>query len=594
MSRPACSLFSRGVWAAPLVRRSAVVLLCLLALRAGRAQSGPAAADTASAEITSRQPETTFKVKVNLVTVRVVVRNAAGHALGNLHQQDFELLDNGKPQVISKFSVEQPAHPPIITEDGAQVEEAAAAGTGANGAVPVAVPNRYTALLFDDIHLELGDIMRVRDAAARYVDSLPGTDRAAVFSTSGRTMLDFTDDRAQIHDALLHLQPHPVSGAPETRPCPDVTYYVADQIQNHNDDRMVQAATEDAIACAFYNDQKMARSAQALVYGAVAHQLSLGDHETHLALGTLEDVVRRMTAMPGQRNIVLVSPGFLTPDDGRFTADIIDRATRSSVIISALDGRGLYTVDIGGGITASAPPTAFVGGVMGQARLDAASAQSQVMEDLAEGTGGTFFHNSNDLFGGLQRVAAPPEYDYLLAFTPQALKYDGRFHTLKVKLNLRGDYRVQARRGYYAPKKAADPNDQAKQDIEDALFSQEVLRHLPVELHTQFFKPADDQAKLAVLAHLDVKRLHFEKREGRNCNEFTVVSGVFDRNGRFLQAVEKVLTMRLLDDTLQHRLESGVTMKSSFDVKPGSYLVRLVVRDAAGQISAETDAVEIP
>lgn len=592
MSRPACSFFRR-VFVAPSLRRAAIVFLCLLALRAGRAQSAPAAADAGNAEITSRQPETTFKVKVNLVTLRVVVRDGAGHALGNLHQQDFELLDNGKPQVISKFSVEQPAHPPVVTEDGAQVEEVAGPATKASGpAHPL--PDHYTALLFDDIHLELGDIMRVRAAAARYVDTLPATDRAAVFSTSGRTVLDFTDDRAQIHNALLQLQPHPVSGVPETRPCPDITYYVADQIQNHNDDRMVQAATEDAIACAFDNNQAMARSAEAMVYATVAHQLSLGDHETHLALDTLQNVVRRMTAMPGQRNIVLVSSGFLTPEDAPFTEDIIDRAVRSNIIISTLDGRGLYTVDIGGGITADAPPTAFVGGIMGQARLDAASAQSQVMVELADGTGGAYFHNNNDLFAGLQRVAAAPEYDYLLAFTPQALKYDGRFHTLKVKLNVRGDYHVQARRGYYAPKKVADPTDQAKQDIEDALFSQEVLRDLPVELHTQFFKPSDDQAKLAVLAHLDVKRLHFEKRDGRNCNEFTVVSGLFDGNGRFLQAVEKVLTMRLLDETLQRRLDSGVTLKSSFDVKPGSYLVRLVVRDAEGQISAETDAVEIP
>jgi hypothetical protein len=52
--------------------------------------------------------------------------------------------------------------------------------------------------------------------------------------------------------------------------------------------------------------------------------------------------------------------------------------------------------------------------------------------------------------------------------------------------------------------------------------------------------------------------------------------------------------MRLKDETLEHRLESGMTVKTSFDVKPGSYLVRLVVRDAEGQLSAENGAIEIP
>ena len=52
--------------------------------------------------------------------------------------------------------------------------------------------------------------------------------------------------------------------------------------------------------------------------------------------------------------------------------------------------------------------------------------------------------------------------------------------------------------------------------------------------------------------------------------------------------------MRLKDDTLQNHLGSGVTVRSSFDVKPGSYLVRLVVRDDEGEIAARSSAVEIP
>jgi len=50
----------------------------------------------------------------------------------------------------------------------------------------------------------------------------------------------------------------------------------------------------------------------------------------------------------------------------------------------------------------------------------------------------------------------------------------------------------------------------------------------------------------------------------------------------------------LKDETLQDRLNSGITLKSSFDVKPGSYIVRLVVRDEDGQLAAQSRAVEIP
>jgi hypothetical protein len=88
--------------------------------------------------------------------------------------------------------------------------------------------------------------------------------------------------------------------------------------------------------------------------------------------------------------------------------------------------------------------------------------------------------------------------------------------------------------------------------------------------------------------------MHFNKVEGRNHNVVTVVSGLFDRNGQFISANEKILTMRLRDETLEQKLQSGLTMKTSFDVKPGSYLVRLVVRDTEGEISAENGAIEIP
>jgi hypothetical protein len=153
---------------------------------------------------------------------------------------------------------------------------------------------------------------------------------------------------------------------------------------------------------------------------------------------------------------------------------------------------------------------------------------------------------------------------------------------------------VQARRGYYAPKKIPDAAEQAKQEIQDALFSQEEMHELPVDLRTQFFKTSDTDAKLAVLAHLDVKHMHFRRVDDRNGNELTLVSALFDRNGHFVSAIGKILTMRLRDETLEKKLQSGLTLKSSFDVKPGSYLVRLVVRDTEGDISAENGAIEIP
>jgi VWFA-related protein len=596
---PSKHLFSAFVFSLCLV------LLSPLAIRAGAqteavqakpAQTTPAAQpapDQNAAEIASHEEATTFKVNVKLVLVRVVVRDSQGHAIGNLHKEDFQLFDNRKPQVITHFALEQPGT--LVAKERQTSDE------NLSGRLP-SVPERYIAFVFDDIHLTFGDLAQARAAAEHHLATLQPTDRAAIFSTSGQTTLDFTDDRAKMHETLLRLQPRPIVGA-GVADCPNVSYYMADLIQNKHDTRAEQAAVQDALACLNLpmvtpqQQQTAIQSAELAVSATSAQQLALGNQESHVSLSVLKDVVRRIALMPGQRSMVVVSPGFLTPeiDMEKDYMDVIDRALHSDVMISALDARGLYTVTPGGDISRRGPTNAFSASVESQYQTDSALAEDDVLSDLASATGGNFFHDNNDLDAGFKRVAATPEYFYTLGFSPQNLKLDGSFHGLKVSLKDQAKLTLQARRGYYAPQHVADPAQEAKQEIEDAVFSQEELHDLPVELHTQFFKPSDAEAKLAVLAHVDVKHIHYRKVDGRNTNELTVVSAIFNRNGVFVQGMQKNLTMRWKDATLESKLASGITLKTNFDVKPGSYLVRLVVRDKEGQLmSAENGAIEIP
>jgi VWFA-related protein len=76
-------------------------------------------------------------------------------------------------------------------------------------------------------------------------------------------------------------------------------------------------------------------------------------------------------------------------------------------------------------------------------------AHGDVMAQLAAGTGGTYFHNSNDFQSGLASFSVPPKYLYLLQFTPSEVKQDGTFHPLKVKVSAKG-VKVVPRRAYFA------------------------------------------------------------------------------------------------------------------------------------------------
>jgi VWFA-related protein len=559
--------------------------------------------DQNSAELASHDEPAKFQVNVKLVQVRVVVRDSQGHDVGNLHKEDFQVFDKGKPQTITQFEVEHAGTLAASETPKPQGNPVAATSDTVSG-IPAAsaAPQHFVAYLFDDVHLEFPDLARVREAAEHHLDTLQPTDRAAIFTTSGLTTLDFTDDKSKLRETLISLRPHPISSYTTKGTCPEISYYQADLIVNKHDNEALQVAIAEASECGPQSASGAPLGNPAmLVTTQAAGVLSAGEHESHVALDSLSAVVRRVSQMPGQRSVVLASPGFLTPDMEYQYSDIIDHAVRSQVVINSLDARGLYVIIPYGDASHNPPVIPGDSSNMSPVSISitimqtaAANANADLLAVLADGTGGMFFHNNNDFNEGFRRLADTPEYSYVLGFTPQDLKPDGTFHALKVKLNNSQKLSLQARRGYYAPKKFADANEQAKQEIEDEMFSQEELHNLPVTLHTQFFKASDEQAKLSVLAHVDVRQLHFRKVDGRNQDVLTCVSALFNRNGNLVEGMQKVVTMHLKDDTLEHKMASGITLKTNFDVKPGSYLVRLVVRDSEGQLmSAENGTVEI-
>jgi VWFA-related protein len=181
-----------------------------------------------------------------------------------------------------------------------------------------------------------------------------------------------------------------------------------------------------------------------------------------------------MTALPGQRVIVLMSPGFFVAPSMRESGEITDRATKANIVINTIDARGLYVSSVYDVTTRSA------GSPLRQAFImTAESLQDDVLAELADGTGGLFFHNRNDIDQGLLQAAAEPEVSYVLGFSPQNLKLDGKYHHLKVAFTSKQKWNLQARHGYFAPRGTADPEAVAKEEIQQAIFSQEEMRDLP-------------------------------------------------------------------------------------------------------------------
>ncbi len=388
--------------------------------------------------------ETTLKVSVRLVPVPVVLRDSKGNAVGNFRKEDFTLFDNGAPQPIKSFVVEQSKSLSTPTRALQRAETDSTQPVVNENSAPV----RYVAYLFDDIHTSFEDLASARDAARHRVNAMRSEDRIAIVTTSGQVFQDFTPDRGKLDQALQNLRPHPIKHG---NLCPPISPYMADLIVNQDDREALGLATRDAMNCAFAG-MPMSDRAEQIAKSVAFEVLSASNAEGQPVMGGLRNLVQQMGHMPGSRSIVMISPGFLTPEVAtrQEVIDLIDSALRSEIVVNTLDARGLYTPVASPDASHPANPV-----VRFKYDREESSSQSEILANLAYSTGGTFFHNNNDLEEGFRRTAEAPEYVYVLGFSPS--KLDGKYHKLKIRLNTPAKLIIQAREGYYALKPAPEP-----------------------------------------------------------------------------------------------------------------------------------------
>ena len=608
MGRNALSVRARGL--GPNLLRSVALSFLMLA-------SGPGAAPQSANPPEVQGHETTPKFRIraerNLVIVRVVVRDAKEGTVGDLHKEDFRLSDDGKPQDITGFTVEVSK----IKPDAAPARVAPSATAVAPPLV--VVPQRFVGLFFDDFHTEIEGIGRTRNAAWSYVTkAVRPQDRVAIFTATGKDQLDFTADQAKLKEALFRLaaRPHPPNG------CPQIDDYEAYLVNRLSDPRALFVLHRDALMCsglgggATATDVTMERSAY-VIFNTQAAAAAIGkgsdpsvlevlreseseaaavwtraEAESQYALQAIEDAARRLAAMPGQRSLVLVSPGFLTETQGPKVDVITDRALQQQVVISAIDAAGLDAQS----------PHQIKNGVFPEPddlkeklKNMGSVASSGVLAYLSADTGGVFFHNNNDFDEGFREAAAVPEAYYVLTFSPQDVKLNGKFHSLKVTLNTPEHFTVQARRGYLASETTLAEQAPGADQLQRAVFSLDELHDLPAEVNTKVEKLNDQKSKLIVSIHVDISSLRYRKEADRSVNTLIFNTALFDHDGKYVTAKEGSLELHLKDGSLEKFSKSGINAKTSFEVGPGTYRVREVVRDRESTgMSALNCDVQVP
>jgi hypothetical protein len=308
----------------------------------------------------------------------------------------------------------------------------------------------------------------------------------------------------------------------------------------------------------------------------------------------LGDVIRYMGKMPGKRILVMASSGFFSESSlvQQNVDKMIDGAIHAGIVVNTLDAKGLYTAnDVAGGSTLVAGGS--LGALQDSFILDDKDLAGDSMAALAYGTGGTFFHNSNDLVRGLREMAERPPASYMLGFSPEEVKDNGAYHSLKVKVPGQHGISIAARPGYFAPTKQAAAPVTKLEDLNKEVMAADTISQIAANV-TTLTEPAKGGAALKVAVHVPGNGLSFKTEDKRHTERLIFITALFDTEGHYLAGTEAMMNMNLKDETFTRIKSDGVDAKATLQVPTGRYRLREVVQEVVGgKIATMSKDVEI-
>ena len=413
--------------------------------------------------------EATVGVRTEIVRLDAVVTDASGKPVSNLTREDFQVLEDGKPQRITNFLLvgrrQAPSSEPTLREP---------TRSGAPGR-PDSGSTRYIVIVVDDLHMARETVDPAKQALQRFVgEQVAPEDQLALVTTSSPAGLQsLTQDRAVFRQAISRISSRE-SGLAAPRgsqmtPAQAELILRGDQsalrlatrllidepgsVLTSASPRAAVEAADGATPAGLDPEEKAAaREAQREATAVLAAALRFSE----ITLSTVDGVLRGLASLPGRKLCLLVSDGFLV---GKGTSEertgllrqVIDAATRSGAVVYALDARGLAPT----GADASVGGPVTDPGLRERVARLAREESRETLQRLADDTGGLLVSDTNELGAGLGRMLADNEAYYLIAYEPANTKRDGRFRKIELRLPRHPDFAVRTRRGYFAPDDAS-------------------------------------------------------------------------------------------------------------------------------------------
>lgn len=552
-------------------------LWVLVGLVLSVSEPGQSTAQTSHAE-----KDQTIKLSSELLEVRAVVTDRQGKLVDGLKKQDFEVLENNRPQAISFFSIAR-----VAGKDDTATTNDVVVKPGPVS--PPDSPSRTIALFADTLHLSTSSLLSMKQALRRYVnEQLSDQDLVALIPTTGTLGLvgQFTRDRRILRYAIEKLGPGPSSNNSFFTP------YLAAMVDRDDPEALRVAASVLAA-------EGRVQPSASYVRGRARQILSEAGYQSRSTLLTLKAVAEAMAALPGQRLIVLFSDGFTLWDgNGQNTSEVqsvVSRAVRSGVTIYSIDAGGLRPPSFFDASRSNAGTNPRI--------MSYSNASERDLQDglnaLARDTGGEPFFNTNDLGGALQKALDKNRVYYALAYYPSSANDKKSFRQITVRVKTHPEYKVRTQKGYLAAELGKERKDQQAGTPEQRLL-QAIVGALPVTalglvVEADYLESDADEAQLSVQVSLDAERLEYRQQDGRYVFALQVATLVFDSAGKRVDAHTETINGNLLPERLALAKKTGYRYARRFPLKPGLYQIRVGAREVStDRIGTAWALVEVP
>ena len=539
------------------------VLLALVTLVAGAQQ--PASPPPAKPE---QQPPITFKVEVNYVEIDAVVSDSSGNFVRGLTRDDFEIVEQSKPQNITVFSlvdipVERPDAPLFSNttiERDVHTNRREFEG-------------RVFVLVLDDFHTHTTRTSRVRLAARQFIERYLGeNDVAAVVTTGGSKYAsqNFTSSRRLLLKAVDSFMGQKLRS---------VTLEKLDQLS-----RPMPGST-----------------------GPVDPSDMERGYKARSTLDTLKGVADFLAGIRGRRKaVVFFSEGLdydiTNPIQNRDATTVIDSmnqatagATRANVSFYSVDPRGLSGFEDAIDISSTPEDNSLgVHTLLNETRL-----AQDTLRTLSEETGGFAAINRNDYRDTFARIIRDNSSYYVLGYYSNDNRRDGRFRPVDVRVKRPG-LQVRARKGYTPTRTRltvpTSPSSAGTSlELREALTSPLAVSGLGLSVTAAAFRGASGKASVAVTLEIDGSRFKFADKGGLAADEVEVSMVAYDAKGVGRDGGRDSVGLTLRPQTRDTVVSRGVRITRRFEVVPGTYHLRIGARESGGgSVGTVTLDIDVP